>query len=557
MGAVGSRSTKIYKEILCAGVALSAVALVLGSSGAAYAESADKLQAQIDQLQRSVNELKAQQAATARAASAPAAAARMPVKGPLPCDGHYFLERKPGAPLTVYTCGGEMTAYGNLDVSFDYTSKDIKSLELNGASGPVGNFGWMPAISTNLSYVGVRGFQRLYDSNLNFVYQLEAGFEISATPANRQSNSNLSNSVNGALFSRNSFVGVAGKDWGAIKIGKTDAPYKNSTAMFNPFAGEIGDYSVIMGNTGGDNRVEFGTRISHAIWYESPNLGGFQFNALFAPGQNRSSINDNIASGESDCTGGNDPTSGGAGNFACTDGSYGNAASANLSYTNGGFYATGAYERHWKVNRQGDISGLYGSFPPIALGSGQQFFDEDVADEDAAKVGALYRFPTGTTIGGIFERMHRYTSADLAFQNERTRNGTWVFASQDLTKTDSVHIGWAHAFRTPGDPGQHNDATVPIPDGSGILVATNQNQADMVTGAYKRKLSDNLTWYTAVAATMNGPSAHFDLGAGGRGVTTDCHDASIPASGGISGAGGHCFTGTTLMGVSTGLQYRF
>jgi predicted porin len=570
MGAVGSRSTKIYKEILCAGVALSALALVLGTSSAAKAQSVDKLQAEIEKLQRSVNELKAQQAATARAASAPAAAAaRMPVKGAAPlCDGHYFLERKPGAPLTIYTCGGEMTAYGNLDVSFDYTSKDVRSLELNGNSGPVGNFGWMPAISTNLSYVGVRGFQRLYDSNLNFVYQLEAGFEISATPSNKQSNSNLSDSVNGALFSRNSFVGVAGKDWGAIKIGKTDAPYKNSTAMFNPFSGEIGDYSVIMGNTGGDNRVEFGTRLSHAIWYESPNLGGFQFNALFAPGQNRSDISDNIASGESDCAGGNDPTSGAVAVPSCTDGGFSNAASANLSYTNGGFYATGAYERHWKVNRQGDIAGLYGTFPPT-VGIGAQLFNDDVADEDAAKIGALYRFPTGTTIGGIFEHMHRYVSADLAFQNERSRDGTWAFISQDLTKTDSVHLGWAHAFKTPGDPGQHNDAIVNFAD-SGIpngaagvppptvgTVASNQNQADMVTGAYKRKLSDNLTWYTAVAATFNGPSAHYDLGAGGRGVTTDCHDASLPASGGLLGAGGHCFTGTTLMGVSTGVQYRF
>ena len=69
MGAVGSRSTKIYKEILCAGVALSALALVLGTSSAAKAQSVDKLQAEIEKLQRSVNELKAQQAATARAAS--------------------------------------------------------------------------------------------------------------------------------------------------------------------------------------------------------------------------------------------------------------------------------------------------------------------------------------------------------------------------------------------------------------------------------------------------------------------------------------------------------
>src|SRR6202008_4362462 len=142
------------------------------------------------------------------------------------------------------------------------------------------------------------------------VYQLEAGFEISATPGDRQSNSNLSNGVNGALFSRNTYVGVASKEWGAVKIGKTDAPYKTSTAIFNPFNGMIGDYAVIMGNTGGDNRVEFGTRMDKSVWYESPNWEGVSFAALWSPAQNRSLDNSNIASGESDCAGGNIPGSG-------------------------------------------------------------------------------------------------------------------------------------------------------------------------------------------------------------------------------------------------------
>ena len=112
---------------------------------------------------------------------------------------------------------------------------------------------------------------------------MEAGFEVSALPSTRQSNSNLSNTVNGALFSRNSYIGLANPAIGAIKIGKTDAPYKNSTAAFNPFSGKWGDYAVIMGNTGGDNRVEFGTRLAHAIWYESPKMGGFQLNLCTRP----------------------------------------------------------------------------------------------------------------------------------------------------------------------------------------------------------------------------------------------------------------------------------
>jgi predicted porin len=593
----GSRRFGAKRLALCTGVALSTLMPGLGTANAQSASDPQikALQAQIEQLQRSsqaqINELQRQvkqlsegqvkssadakaardQAAQAKAQAAKAElaqAAAGPVKapatwGPFDSNGHGFLERKPGNPLTFYTPGGEITAYGNIDVSFDVTSKNVKGLELNGVDPPVGNFGWMPAISTNLSYLGVRGFQRLPDVPFNFVYQAEVGFDVSATPGLKETNSNLSNTVNGALFNRNTYIGLSSPEWGAIKIGKTTGPYQNSTAAFNPFLGQIGDYAVVMGNSGGDNRVEFGTRLDHSIWYESPSFAGFQWNLLFSPGQNRSDDSSNLAAGASDCAGGNIPGSGGTiipgsngltgnGTVACNDGAFSDVISTNLSYTNGPFYATAAYERHFKVNRQSDITGIFGT----ALSSfQQQLFNDDVADEDAFKVGALYRFPTKTTIGGIFESLHRYVPADLAFQNERQRYGTWLFLSQELTDRDSIHFGWAHAFRTPGDPGQHNDATLPTPDGAS-MVAPNNNQADMVTASYKHRFGENLTWYTAVAATFNGPSAHFDLGAGGRGVTTDCHDANGADGGNVFG-NPHCFTGTTLVGVSTGLQWRF
>jgi len=499
-------------------------------------------------------------------------------------NGHGFLEHKKGNPLTFYTPGGEITAYGNIDVSFDDTTKSLNNFNLNGNSPPVGNFGWLPAIASNSSYLGVRGFQRVPDFPFNFVYQLEVGFDVSALPGTRESNSNLSNSVNGALFNRNTYVGFASPEFGALKIGKTTAPYENSTGGFNPFAGQIGDMRVVMGNTGGDNRVEFATRLEHSIWYESPTIGGFQFNALFSPGQNRSTISDNIPAGSSDCAGGNDPTSGGNQPVSCSDGSFSNAVSANLSYTNGPFYATIAYERHFGVNRQSDIAAIYGlgNFAPLQNTSSCQqvanmigplvlpgmtggngttqianflrLCNEDVGDEDAFKVAALYTFSTKTTVGGIFEILHRYLPAELQFQNERQRNGSWLFLTQELTPKDSVSFGWAHAFKANGDPGQHNSATLATADLGGAF-APNDNQADMFTANYKHKFGTNLTWYTAVAATINGPSAHYDLGAGGHGVTTDCHDAS-EAAGGLA-SNPHCFTGPVLAGVSTGIQWRF
>jgi predicted porin len=564
---------------LCAGVALSVLIQILYASTPANAQGVTDvqikaLQAQIDQLQKTVKQLEAQQeksnadAKTAKEqashAEAQATQAKAIVTDPsksslLTKSGlaydDWYIRHKPGTGLTFETPGGEISLYGNIDVSIEGTSKNVGSLDLNGATPPVGNFGWMPAISTNLSYFGIRGFQRIPNQNFNFVYQLEGGFEVSATPGLQVNNSSEKDTVNGALFSRNSFIGVASPTYGALKIGKEDAPYKTSTAAFNPFVGELGDYAVIMGNSGGDNRVEFGTRLDHAVWYESPVVNGFQWNLLFAPGQNRSSTSDNVASGESDCAGGDDPQSGGNLPVACNDGAFSDALSTNLSYTNGGFYATAAYEWHHNANRQSDITAMFGATSNVLPDAySQALYDEDVADEDAMKIGALYKFSTGTTVGAIGERLHRYVSADLEFQNERSRYGTWAFVSQQLTTVDSIHFGWAHAFAAQGDPGQHNDATLTTIDGLGTF-APNDNQADMVTAAYKHMLSPSLTWYTDVAATFNGPSAHYDLGAGGRAVTTDCHDAFSTASGFTSSP--HCYTGTTLLGASTGLQYKF
>jgi predicted porin len=166
---------------------------------------------------------------------------------------------------------------------------------------------------------------------------------------------------------------LGSKDFGAVKIGKTDAPYKTSTSRMNPFSGMLGDCSVVMGNTGGDNRVEFGTRLDHAIWYESPSVSGVTVNALVSPGQNRANDNSLISIGESSCAGGNVPGSG-ALPPTCNDGAYGTAYSANVAYQGGGLYMTAAWELHKGVNRTSDLDNLD---------------PNDTGDERAAKVGSI------------------------------------------------------------------------------------------------------------------------------------------------------------------------
>src|SRR6185312_7770979 len=199
--------------------------IAVAATGHARADATGDLQAQMNALQQQLDAVKSQlealQKQQKQQKQQPAAA---PAQG-----GGSFFQLKPDSGATfLVPGGGEVQLYGNLDVSFDMTTKGLKSdYGVNGGV-PVGKMGWEPSIGTNLSYVGVRGKHPLMD-DLGFVWQLEAGIDISATPGTKETMSNTSDVVTGALFSRNSFVGFSGHDWGAAMIGKSETPYKTST----------------------------------------------------------------------------------------------------------------------------------------------------------------------------------------------------------------------------------------------------------------------------------------------------------------------------------------
>jgi hypothetical protein len=189
------------------------------------------------------------------------------------------------------------------------------------------------------------------------------------------------------------------------------------------------------------------------------------------------------------------------------------------------------------------------------------FFNADVADEDAGKVGIQDGFfHKRTVFSAIFESMHRYVPGFLEFQNERQRLGSWLAATQAIGAHDSLSAGWARAYRTPGDPGQHNTSLALAPystasDGNMYGGRGVDNAASMFTIAYRHRIGDGLEFYGDWAGSFNDQFAHFDLGAGGRGVTTDCHDASDAAGNQYSNP--HCWAGGHLKAVSMGLDKRF
>jgi predicted porin len=483
--------------------------------------------------------------------------------------------------------------YGTLDVSFDDTTKGMNGFVAypyslvdpanpnsgyvrgpnpkGGGAGPVGRVGYMPAFSTNKSVLGYRGSHKFEGMDMELVYQIETQPSITSAPGLYTSQYQQSNVVKAAIGYGDTFIGFAGSQWGKVKVGTTYSPYKKSTDRMNPFSGMLGDYGVVMGNSGGDNRVEFGTRLDHSIWYESPKLGNvFSFDVLVSPGQNRTYNNVVQSSGSPDCNGGNEP---GSGNLLlnCDDGGFDDAYSIDLKFETGPIYLTAAWEMHHNVNRNSDGIGsnhpIYGYLVsinsplldfntfntlaaefPTSFGAGASPpYLTDIANESAFKAGAQYTTSFGLAISGIYEYLKRTVPAGLEFQNERQRNGIWVALSQDIFSKDNVSVGWAHAGRTPGDPGgQHN-----------YNPNSTDDSANMYTIAWKHRFDKNVYWYLDAAETVNKGNAHYDLGAGGRGLTTDCHDGTNTPVIDYTSAGNTTWGGCKPKGISTGINYKF
>jgi predicted porin len=459
--------------------------LAMGVSGSALADSSSdvaaikqqmaamqaQMQQQMLQMQDKINALTASQAQTQAQVQTQTAKAS---------DGS----------LTTNIAGTSLTLYGMADVSLDSGSNGKQRVS---------------QASSNESYLGVRGEHDLGSTGLRAIFQIETMADLSDTPG-----------VASSLASRNSFAGLEGS-FGRIAIGKNDTPYKRATAAMDPFAGSLGDYNSIMGNSAGEGRTEFDYRMPHSVFYESPNLSGFTVNALFSPGQKiddlASANNYAFPQGELVCSGAQQPSLNGAtpnGNV-CNDGAFKNAWSASLNYENGPLLVTAAWEVHDDVNRSSDAHGV-------------------IANESAAKIGATYSFGMGNKLSGIYERLTR-DGVNSAF-NERSRNGYYLSDVQDLGHGIDLMGAWAHAAQTPGSP--------KFPGLS--------DDADMYSLGLKYHFDKHTSVYVLGAYLTQGAGAHYGLGAG------EGHGTPIlsPRTG-----GGGPLPGQTLSAVSTGIQYEF
>jgi predicted porin len=563
------------KKRLLSGTACAALC-ALSFGGTARSATLDDVMARLDKIERENAELRAKvkslsaaretAAALAPAATDPSkfkgnpvlhaavATSPAPVPPPGPRIGGIPVKAGPLGPLIDNTT---VTLYGSIDVSGDIFNPSVFDQ------------GTKLGVASNISSFGVRIRHNLAPygwDGMAVVAQLESQVDIASAPTERAS-----------FGTRDSFLGIEGP-WGSVKAGKSDTPYKKSTAAMDPFSRTLGDYNSIMGNTGGDNRAEFDWRMNHAVWYESPIFNGFQFSALASPGQNEAKDNSDYAYGDLfQCngasargSGSNFPGTGGAiagniGGNGCTDGSFGNAYSAALTYKNGPFTAIAAYELHEQVNRHGDDGLEPGLIAPVFLpggdpnaANGTQVFT-GVHNEWAAKVGGGYRFNDGIgdlQLNAYYEWMRReVTAAEQPF-NERSRDGVFASVTQFVGKKWSVSASYAHAFKTPGNPtclslNNVNAGMACATPGTFVQAGQFQaNQFDDSASQYavgaRYYFNDWASWYVVGSVLQQGPGAHYCLGASGHGYQVCSRDAANDTIG-----------GATIKAATTGMTFNF
>jgi predicted porin len=582
--------TRVLRSL--AALFLAAV-VAFGYSGPTVAQSTNQdiqermrqLQQQLDELSKQLKSMKEEQAKTAQQVSATAKESSATAKTVTAAD----------KTLSAFMKG----FFGTLDVSIDGTTKGMDNFTAyhfgsapnggppypnNGPKappGPYGKVGWLPMMASNGSNIGYRGSHKIGNSNVEFTYQVSTAIDMAAAPGLANTWTKSSNTVQGAIGLGDTWVGLRSKSWGQLRFGEMYTPYKTSTDRLNPFAGMLGNYSTIIGNSGGDNRIEFGTRQDHVITYLSPSFSGFSFDASYGFAQNVDPYNTTLPLGSTDCAGANNP---GSGNLFlnCDDGAWSYTYGGDLKFEMGGLYLVAAYELHGKVNRSSDGIGsnnpFYGALPgsancsapnnsplldcatylafaaefPQAAAVSTPPFNPyyDSVDEWGAKIGAQYHFGFGLTVSYLWEKLERKLPAVMEFQDERTRpNAQWVAVEYELPGgADRFAAGFAHAGATPGDPGgQHNY--------NPNLVG--QNQANMYTFAYWHKFDKQLLWYVDWAETLNYGNAHYDIGAGSHGIKTDCHDATHASFIDYSSAGPTTWGGCHPQGFSTGLNFKF
>lgn len=258
---------------------------------------------------------------------------------------------------TASTAASGPVFYGRLNVSLDNVDVDSSRIPaippLGTANNTFDNAGLSGAaenryknawnLNSVLNWVGIKGDVALYNNNLKAIYQVERGIDITEG--------------NGNLTARNTYVGLAGDNWGRLFVGNYDGVVKQAGVKADLFNNTEADIDLVMG---GENRY------SNTLNYETPNLSGLSFAVQLRPGENKRANGASLAG-----HGENKPWDG---------------LGVSVSFTQDNFWAVAAYERGMETNER--TSRLYSSlFASPAYPTGDDYKTQTLRVSAGVNVG--------------------------------------------------------------------------------------------------------------------------------------------------------------------------
>lgn len=145
------------------------------------------------------------------------------------------------------TAAADVTIYGRANVSLDMLDDGADYSELN--------------ISSNSSRLGFKTSQDF--EGITGILQIEQEIDISDSGT--------------TWASRDSFVGLKA-GFGLLRVGKFDTPFKQARGPANLFGDQVGD----MRNVTRVGDARFDERTPNTLHYQTPSLGGLQFNLAYS-----------------------------------------------------------------------------------------------------------------------------------------------------------------------------------------------------------------------------------------------------------------------------------
>lgn len=273
----------------------------------------------------------------------------------------------------VMAAAADVQVYGRAHVSLDYLDDGKDYNEAN--------------LSSNSSRLGFKVNQKVND-DLNVFAQIEQEINFASG----------SNDDNGIKFAtRDTFVGVKSNNYGQVRVGRFDSPFKVARSPINFFGDQLGDMRNV---TRADN-MRFDERNANTIEYKSPKIGS-GFNVLAAL-----SLHDGkVDSKDTDGTGKNDNKT----------------YDLAVTYKNGPIDIATAYEKYQSnADSKGErdafrVAAAYNITSDLKLGGLYQLskHDNDVKNPDVQVYGVAgeYKLSSKTALRG------QYLLRDVDTSNE-------------------------------------------------------------------------------------------------------------------------------------------